>query len=36
MKVVQFLHSDPQLKTVFINQLAAPIANQMFDCALIP
>jgi hypothetical protein len=36
VKVVQFLHSDPQMKTVFINKVAAPIANQMFDCGLIP
>jgi len=35
-KVVQFLHSDPQMKTVFINKVAAPIANKMFDCGLIP
>ena len=36
VKVVQFLHSDPQMKTVFINKVAAPIANKMFDCGLIP
>ncbi|MGD0306554.1 MAG: hypothetical protein ABSC71_17155 [Candidatus Acidiferrales bacterium] len=35
-KVVQFLHSDPQMKTVFINKVAPPIANKMFDCGLIP
>jgi hypothetical protein len=35
-KVVQFLHSDPQMKTVFINKVAAPIVNKMFDCGLIP
>jgi hypothetical protein len=35
-KVVQFLHSDPQMKTVFIDKVAAPIANKMFDCGLIP
>jgi len=34
--VVQFLHSDPQMKTVFIDKVAAPIANKMFDCGLIP
>jgi hypothetical protein len=36
VKVVQFLHSDPQMKTVFINKVAAPIANKMFDCGLLP
>jgi hypothetical protein len=35
-KVVQFLHNDAQMKTVFINKVAAPIANKMFDCGLIP
>ena len=35
-KVVQFLHSDPQMKTVFINKVAAPIANKMFDSGLLP
>jgi hypothetical protein len=36
VKVVQFLHSDPQMKTAFINKVAAPIANKMFDCGLLP
>lgn len=36
VKVVQFLHSDPQMKTYFINKVAAPIANKMFDCGLLP
>ncbi len=35
-KVVQFLHSDPQMKSYFINKIAPPIANKMFDCGLIP
>ena len=36
LKVVQFLHSDPQMKAAFINKVAPPIANKMFDCGLIP
>jgi hypothetical protein len=36
VKVVQFLHSDPQMKSYFINKVAPPIANKMFDCGLIP
>jgi hypothetical protein len=36
LKVVQFLHSDPQMKASFINKVAPPIANKMFDCGLIP
>jgi hypothetical protein len=33
---VQLLRDDPQARTYFINQVAAPIVNKMFDCALIP
>ena len=33
---MQFLHSDPQMKSYFINKVAPPIANKMFDCGLIP
>jgi hypothetical protein len=36
VKVIQFLKSDPQMRTVFINKVAAPIANKMFDCGMIP
>jgi hypothetical protein len=36
VKVVQFLHSDPQMKSYFINKVAPPIANKMFDCGLLP
>jgi hypothetical protein len=36
VKVVQFLRSDPQMRTVFINKVAAPIANKMFACGMIP
>jgi hypothetical protein len=35
-KAVQFLKSDPQLRREFINKIAAPIANKLFDCGLIP
>ena len=33
---IQFLKTDPQMRTVFINKVAAPIANKMFACGLIP
>ena len=36
VKVIQFLKSDPQMRVVFINKVAAPIANKMFECGLIP
>jgi hypothetical protein len=35
-KVIQFLKSNPDLRKEFINKIAAPIANKMFDCGLIP
>jgi hypothetical protein len=35
-KFLQFLHSDPQMRTVFINKVAAPIVNKMFECGMIP
>lgn len=35
-KVIEFLKTDPQMRTVFINKVAAPIANKMFACGLIP
>jgi len=35
-KVIQLLKSDPQMRTAFINKIAAPIANKMFDCGMIP
>lgn len=35
-KVIQFLKSDPQMRTIFLNKVAAPIANKMFTCGMIP
>lgn len=35
-KVVQFLRSDPQMRAAFINRVAGPIANKMFECGMIP
>jgi hypothetical protein len=35
-KVIAFLKSDPQMRTVFLNKVAAPIANKMFECGMIP
>src|SRR5271163_538842 len=31
-KVVQFLHNDAQMRSIFINKVAPPIANKMFEC----
>ena len=35
-KVIQMLRNDPQMRQAFINKIAAPIANKMFDCGMIP
>jgi hypothetical protein len=36
IKAVQFLHNDPQMRAAFINKVAAPIANKLFECGQIP
>ncbi|WP_156947560.1 hypothetical protein [Bradyrhizobium sp. WSM3983] len=33
---VGFLRSNPSLRVKFINKVAAPVANKMFDCGVIP
>ncbi|HTR15608.1 MAG TPA: hypothetical protein VMI52_01075 [Acetobacteraceae bacterium] len=35
-RVVRLLHEDPQMRQAFINQVAAPIANKLFECGMIP
>ena len=35
-RAIQFLKTDPQMRTIFINKVAAPIANKMFACGMIP
>lgn len=35
-KVVQTLHQDPQLRQHFLNKVAAPVVNKMFECGFIP
>jgi hypothetical protein len=35
-KVIQLLRTDPQMRTEFLNRVAAPIANKMFECGIIP
>ncbi|MGB8771369.1 MAG: hypothetical protein WCC92_17255 [Candidatus Korobacteraceae bacterium] len=33
---IQMLKSDPQMRQAFINKIAAPIVNKMFECGMIP
>ena len=35
-KAIAQLRNDPQIRTEFINTVAAPISNKMFECGLIP
>lgn len=35
-RVIGMLKNDPQMRTAFINQVAAPIVNKMFECGMIP
>jgi hypothetical protein len=36
VKVVQFLKTDPTLRAYFINKIAGPVANKLFECGFIP
>jgi len=35
-RVIGLLQGDPQMRTAFLNKVAAPIANKMFECGMIP
>lgn len=35
-ELVQMLRNNPQMRTEFINKVAAPMANKMFECGMIP
>ena len=35
-EVVQLLRADPQMRRAFINKIAAPVVNKMFECGMIP
>lgn len=35
-KVITLLRNDAQMRTAFINQVAAPVANKLFECGMIP
>jgi len=34
--LIQSLRQNPQMRTAFINHVAAPLANKMFECGMIP
>ena len=33
---LEILQNDPQMRTAFINLVAGPIANKLFECGMIP
>jgi hypothetical protein len=35
-EAIQILRQNPQMRAAFIDRVAAPIANKMFECGLIP
>jgi len=35
-ELIQMLRNDPQMRTAFLNKVAGPIANKMFECGMIP
>jgi len=35
-RAVEILRNDPQMRQAFINRVAAPIANKLFECGMIP
>jgi len=35
-RAIGILRQDPNMRTAFLNKVAAPIANKMFECGMIP
>jgi hypothetical protein len=35
-RIIGLLKGDPAMRTEFLNRVAGPIANKMFDCGMIP
>jgi hypothetical protein len=35
-EAISILRNDAQMRAAFINKIAAPIANKMFECGMIP
>jgi hypothetical protein len=33
---IEFLRNDTQVRVAFIDKIAAPVANKMFECGLFP
>jgi hypothetical protein len=35
-QAIQMLRDDPQMRQAFIDKIAAPVANKLFECGLVP
>jgi hypothetical protein len=35
-RTIQLLRNDPQMRTEFLNRVAGPVANKLFECGMIP
>ena len=35
-QVINMLRGDAQMRTAFLNKIAVPVANRMFECGMIP
>jgi len=35
-ELVRLLRTDAQMRTAFLGKIAAPVANKMFECGMIP
>ena len=35
-RLVQLMREDPGMRTAFLNKIAPPIVNRMFECGMIP
>ena len=36
LEVIKLLRSDPARRAAFLDKVAGPIANKMFECGMIP
>lgn len=36
LEAIQLLRDDTQMRAMFINRIAGPVANKMFECGMLP
>jgi hypothetical protein len=35
-RAIEMLHTDANMRHYFLNKVAAPVANKLFECGMIP